>query len=99
MSLEKLLCTLLLQILPTIRSERLFKEQLNYYLLFHWFVGLSMNDKVWNYSALFQHHERFLATDLAAAFSRRIKDQDSQAGLFRTSLSPWTAPSLRPGLP
>jgi len=43
---EKLLRALLLQVLYTIRSERLLMEQLDYNLLFRWFVGLSMDDKV-----------------------------------------------------
>jgi hypothetical protein len=47
---EKLLRTLLLQVLYTIRSERLLMEQLDYNLLFRWFVGLSMDDKVWDHS-------------------------------------------------
>ena len=45
---EKLLRTLLLQVLYTVRSERLLMEQLDYNLLFRWFVGLSMDDKVWD---------------------------------------------------
>src|SRR3974377_1781401 len=47
---EKLLRALLLQVLYTIRSERLLMEQLDYNLLFRWFVGLSMDDKVWDHS-------------------------------------------------
>src|SRR5207249_1561536 len=45
---EKLLRALLLQVLYTIRSERLLMEQLDYNLLFRWFVGLEMDDPVWN---------------------------------------------------
>src|SRR5574340_855756 len=45
---ERLLRALLLQILYTIRSERQLMEQLDYNLLFRWFVGLSMNDAVWD---------------------------------------------------
>jgi transposase len=51
---EKLLRALLLQILYTIRSARLLMEQLDYNLLFRWFVGLSMDDKVWDHSVFFQ---------------------------------------------
>ena len=47
---EKLLRALLLQVLYTIRSARLLMEQLDYNLLFRWFVGLSMDDKVWDHS-------------------------------------------------
>jgi len=79
---EKLLRALLLQVLYTIRSERLLMEQLDYNLLFRWFVGLSMDDKVWNHSVFSKNRERFLASDLAAAFFGRIKEQAAQAGLL-----------------
>src|SRR5438270_9758983 len=45
---EKLLRALLLQILYTVRSERMLVEQLNYNLLFRWFVGLNMDEPVWD---------------------------------------------------
>src|SRR5262245_437657 len=45
---EKLLRALLLQVLYSVRSERLLMEQLHYNLLFRWFVGLSMDDRVWD---------------------------------------------------
>jgi transposase len=79
---EKLLRALLLQVLYTIRSERLLMEQLDYNLLFRWFVGLSMDDPVWDHSTFSKNRERFLRSDLAAAFFRRIQDQAAQAGLL-----------------
>jgi transposase len=79
---EKLLRALLLQVLYTIRSERLLMEQLDYNLLFRWFVGLSMDDKVWNHSVFSKNRERFLRSDLAAAFFRRILEQAAAAGLL-----------------
>ncbi|MHB8068656.1 MAG: IS5 family transposase [Desulfobaccales bacterium] len=79
---EKLLRALLLQALYTIRSERLLMEQLDYNLLFRWFVGLSMDDKVWNHSVFSKNRERFLGSDLAAAFFARILKQAAQAGLL-----------------
>jgi transposase len=79
---EKLLRALLLQVLYTIRSERLLMEQLDYNLLFRWFVGLSMDDKVWDHSVFSKNRERFLASDLAAAFFGRIQAQAAQAGLL-----------------
>ena len=45
---EKLLRALLLQVLYTLRSERLLMEELDYNLLFRWFVGLNLDDPVWN---------------------------------------------------
>jgi transposase len=79
---EKLLRALLLQVLYTIRSERLLMEQLDYNLLFRWFVGLSMDDKVWDHSVFSKNRERFLRSDLAAAFFGRIQEQAAQAGLL-----------------
>jgi len=79
---EKLLRALLLQVLYTIRSERLLMEQLEYNLLFRRFVGLSMDDKVWNHSVFSKNRERFLDSDLAAAFFGRIREQAAQAGLL-----------------
>lgn len=79
---EKLLRALLLQVFYTIRSERLLMEQLDYNLLFRWFVGLSMDDKVWNHSVFSKNRERFLRSDLAAAFFRRILEQAAAADLL-----------------
>ena len=79
---EKLLRALLLQALYTIRSERMLMEQLDYNLLFRWFVGLSMDDKVWNHSVFSKNRDRFLDSDLAAAFFARILKQAAAAGLL-----------------
>jgi len=79
---EKLLRALLLQILYTIRSARLLMEQLDYNLLFRWFVGLSMDDKVWDHSVFSKNQERFLDSDLAAAFFARILEQAKTARLL-----------------
>ena len=79
---EKLLRALLLQILYTIRSARLLMEQLDYNLLFRWFVGLSMDDKVWDHSVFSKNQERFLDSDLAAAFFGRILEQAAAANLL-----------------
>jgi transposase len=79
---ERLLRALLLQVLYTIRSARLLMEQLDYNLLFRWFVGLSMDDKVWDHSVFSKNQERFLRSNLAGAFFRRIHVQASQAGLL-----------------
>lgn len=65
---EKLLRALLLQVLYTIRSERLLMEQLDYNLLFRWFVGLSMDDAVWVPTVFSKNRDRLLAGDIASAF-------------------------------
>jgi hypothetical protein len=57
-------------------------EQLDYNLLFRWFVGLSMDDKVWDHSVFSKNQERFLDSDLAAAFFARILEQAKTAKLL-----------------
>src|SRR6186713_1578966 len=65
---EKLLRALLLQALYTIRSERQLMEQLEYNLLFRWFVGLGMDDPVWSATTFTKNRDRLLDGDIAAAF-------------------------------
>jgi transposase len=71
---EYLLRALLLQILYTIRSERLLMEQLNYNLLFRWFVGLSMDDAVWDHSVFSKNRDRLLEGDIARRFLQEVVD-------------------------
>src|SRR5262245_60572548 len=66
--LEKLLRALLLQVLYTVRSERLLLEQLDYNLLFRWFVGLNMDDPVWDATVFSKNRERLLKGEIAQAF-------------------------------
>ena len=72
---ERLLRALLLQILYTIRSERMLVEQLDYNLLFRWFVGLSMDEMVWDATTFTKNRDRLLAGDVAQAFFERVLDQ------------------------
>jgi transposase len=72
---EKLLRALLLQILFTIRSERMLMEQLDYNLLFRWFVGLGMDDPVWVPTVFTKNRERLLAGDIALSLFRRVLKQ------------------------
>jgi transposase len=65
---EKLLRALLLQALYTIRSERQLMEQLDYNLLFRWFVGLGIDDAVWSPTTFTKNRDRLLGGDIAAAF-------------------------------
>jgi transposase len=69
---EKLLRALLLQLLYTIRSERLLMEQLDYNMLFRWFVGLSMDDPVWSPTVFTKNRERLLQGDVARAFFEKV---------------------------
>jgi len=65
---ERLLRALLLQALYTIRSERQLIEQIDYNLLFRWFVGLGMDDAVWAPTTFTKNRDRLLDGDIAAAF-------------------------------
>jgi transposase len=69
---EKLLRALLLQILYTLRSERMLMEELNYNLLFRWFVGLNMDDAVWDVTVFTKNRERLLKADVAAKFFQLV---------------------------
>jgi transposase len=62
---ERLLRALLLQALYSIRSERMLVEQLEYNLLFRWFVGLNMSEPAWNHVVFSKNRERLLAGDVA----------------------------------
>lgn len=65
---EQLLRALVLQLLYTIRSERLLMEQIDYNLLFRWFVGLGIDDPVWVPTVFSKNRERLLDGDIANAF-------------------------------
>ena len=69
---EKLLRALLLQALYTIRSERQLIEQIDYNLLFRWFVGLGMDDAVWAPTTFTKNRDRLLQGDIAAAFFEAV---------------------------
>lgn len=72
---EKLLRALLLQILYTIRSERLLMEQLDYNLLFRWFVGLEMDDAVWDATVFTKNRQRLLDGEIAGEFFNEVLSQ------------------------
>ena len=71
---EKLLRALLLQVLYTIRSERMLMEQLEYNLLFRWFVGLNIDDPVWDPTVFSKNRDRLLTADVAALFFLGVLD-------------------------
>jgi transposase len=78
---EKLLRALLLQGLYTVRSDRLLMEQLHYNLLFRWFVGLGMDDPVWDATTFTKNRDRLLEGDIAAAFFTEVLADAKVAGL------------------
>ena len=72
---ERLLRALLLQIFYSVRSERLLMEQLDYNLLFRWFVGMEMDEEVWNHAVFSKNRERLLTEEIAQAFFQRVLRQ------------------------
>jgi len=72
---ERLLRALLLQIFYSVRSERLLVEQLQYNLLFRWFVGMDMDEEVWNHAVFSKNRERLLNEEVAEAFFQRVLKQ------------------------
>ena len=69
---EKLLRALLLQVLYSIRSERLLMEELDYSVLYRWFVGLSLDDPIWDATTFSKNRERLLQGDVADAFFAEV---------------------------
>jgi transposase len=72
---ERLLRAQLLQIFYSIRSERLLMEQLDYNLLFRWFVGMEMDEPIWNPTVFTKNRDRLLNQDIARSFFRRVVDR------------------------
>ena len=75
---ERLLRALLLQVFYSIRSERMLMEQLEYNLLFRWFVGMEMDEKVWNHSSFSKNRDRLLNQQVARSFFARVSEQASE---------------------
>jgi transposase len=72
---EQLLRALLLQAFYSIRSERQLMERLDFDLLFRWFVGLGIDDPVWDHSTFSKNRDRLLAGDVAAQFLAELLDR------------------------
>jgi transposase len=79
---EKLLRALLLQVLYSVRSERMLMEQLDYNLLFRWFVGLNMDDAIWDATVFSKNRQRLLSADIAEAFFAAVLKQARQRDLL-----------------
>ena len=78
---EKLLRAQLLQMLYSIRSERLLMEEMDYNLLFRWFVGLNADDEVWDATVFTKNRDRLLKADIAKEFLARVVAQAQAQGL------------------
>src|SRR5580698_9132623 len=79
---EKLLRALLLQMLYSIRSERLLMEQLRYNFLFRWFIGLNLEDGVWDATVFSKNRDRLLEGDIARFFFQAVLGQVRKHGLL-----------------
>jgi transposase len=79
---EKLLRALLLQMLYSIRSERLLVEELDYNILYRWFVGLSLDDPIWDATTFTKNRDRLLDGDVADAFFAEVLSAIKADGLL-----------------
>ena len=79
---EQLLRAPLIQSLYTVRSERLLMEEIDYSVLYRWFVGLSMDDPIWSPTTFSKNRDRLLGSDIAAAFFDGVLAQARAADLL-----------------
>jgi transposase len=79
---EKLMRALVLQVLYGLRSERLLVEQLGYNLLYRWFVGLAIDDPVWDHSTFSKNRDRLIEQDVAKALFTEVLSQAKAKGLL-----------------
>ena len=79
---EKLMRAMLLQVLYSIRSERQLVEQISYNLLYRWFVGLAIEDTVWNHSVFSKNRDRLIAFDVVTDLFNATVEQAHGRGLL-----------------
>jgi transposase len=77
---EKLLRALLLQMLYSVRSERLLMEEIDYNILFRWFVGMNLDDEVWDPTTFTKNRERLLDGDVARVFLNSVVEAAKAQG-------------------
>jgi transposase len=77
---EKLLRALMLQMLYSVRSERLLMEEIDYSILFRWFVGMNLDDRVWDATTFSKNRERLLEADVAKLFLNEVVGQAKAKG-------------------
>src|ERR1700678_4099469 len=100
---ERLLRSLLLQIFYSVRSERMLIEHLQYHLLFRWFVGMEMDEAVWNHAVYSKNRERLLNEEVAETFFQRVLERarpfmsDEHSTVDGRLIEPWAShKSFRP---
>ena len=94
---EQLLRALLLQVLYTVRRERLLMEELNDNLLFRWFVGLNMDDPVWHPTTFTKNRDRLRRAMSPPRSLMRSRPTPGRPGCSRTNTSPWMGRSWKHG--
>ena len=94
---EKLLRAQLLQMLYSVRSERLLMEEIDYSLLFRWFVGLNLQEEVWDPTVFTKNRDRLLEAEVAKQFLGQVVEQARAKGLTRMNTSRSTARCWKPG--
>jgi hypothetical protein len=72
---EQLLRAQLVQMLYSIRSERLLMEEIDYSMLFRWFIGLNLDDEVWDATVFTKNRDRLLEADVAKEFLTHVVEQ------------------------
>src|ERR1700757_3913296 len=77
---EQLLRALVLQILYSVRSERLLIEEIDYNILFRWFVGLNLDDAVWDATVFTKNRDRLLEAEVAKDFLALVVEQAREQG-------------------
>jgi len=99
---ERLFRSLLLQIFYSVRSERMLIEQLQYNLLFRWFVGMEMDEAVWKHAVFSKNRERLLNEEIAESFFQRVLERarpslsDEHCTVDGTLIEAWVTPEEFP---
>ena len=89
---EKLLRAQLIQMLYTVRSERLLMEEIDYSVLFRWFVGMNLDEPIWDVTVFTKNRKRLLVGEVAQGFFNAVVEQADVRGLLSlTNISPSTA--------
>ena len=78
---EKLLRAQLIQMLYSVRSERLLMEEIDYSLLFRWFVGMNLDEPVWDVTVFTKNRDRLLVGDVAREFLGEVVNQAREKNL------------------
>jgi Transposase domain (DUF772) len=94
---ERLMRALLLQAFYSIRSERQLVERIEYDLLFRWFVGLGIEDPVWDATSFTKNRDRLLEGEVAQKFLAAVWPSRRSSACCRATIFRWMARCWRPG--